>query len=107
MKQFKGWSSKDQSTLDLIIERTKKAFFSYKLNKKFISSKQHYVKINVFERLNTIETFSLKRLFQTIKGFLIRYRGQVLAKKDPKVDRVIELTLPQPLPAEERADLPI
>jgi hypothetical protein len=63
MKKFSGWSSKDQSTLDLIIERTKKAFFSYKLNKKFISSKKHYMQINVFERLNTMETFSLKRLF--------------------------------------------
>lgn len=105
MRQFKGWSSKDQSTLDLIIERTKKAFFSYKLNKKFISNKKHYMQIDVFERLNTMETFSLKRLFKTIKGFLIRYRGQVHKKKDE--EEVIYLYEPKPLPADTYANLPI
>ena len=108
MTKFSGWSEKDQKMLDQIIDRTKKAFFSIKLNKKFIQNKQVYMGINVFERLNSIETFSLTRLFKTIKGFLFNYMGQVQDKQTISMgDQIIELSLPRPLPADQYASLPV
>ena len=72
IKEYKGWTRQDRFSLRQIIEQAKKAFFAYKLSKKFVSSKQSYLKVNIFERLNTLETFSIKKLFILIKGFIIR-----------------------------------
>lgn len=94
MMQFPGWSDKDQISLNLIIDRAKKAFFSIKLNRRFISNKKKYVQMNVFERLTSIETMSLKRLFQSIKRFLMTYRGQVFEKTTDDGDLTLILKMP-------------
>lgn len=101
MMQFPGWSDKDQLSLNLIIDRAQKAFFSIKLNRRFISDKKKYAKINVFERLTTMETMSLKRLFQSIKRFLMTYRGQVFERTSEEGDLVLLLRMPPAMRLDE------
>ena len=62
------------------MERTKTSYFSSKLKKKYIHSIKKYEKLDVFDRLNNYETFALRRLFRSIKTFMVRFRGYYPSK---------------------------
>lgn len=94
--RFSSWGAKEQKAVDDIITRTEKGYFANKLKKKFLSDKNQYTKINVFERLNDIEVVSLSRLFKQIKHMLLNRKESYISneigqpkKKDFKIRNLI------------------
>lgn len=95
LTEFRGFTNKDQDSITKILERTKQAYFSYKLKKKYLHSVVKYEKIDIFVRLNEYEIFSLRRLFRSLKGFMLRFSSVFKAER-PCSQKRLKLGLPEP-----------
>lgn len=93
--QFSSYGVKEKVAIDEIIERTEKSYFAGRLKKQFLSDKNKYKEMDVFQRLNEIEIISLTRLFKQIKIMLLNRKDQFSGRtKEPfhmKRDLVLKM----------------